>query len=737
MTRSLPRHWSLLAALAVLALVALTVAVPPWAAADDDAHEVRGATLTWALNDEIGNAGLAPGTRNFLHAGAVPDPGQGGWTMPQSAWRSSAGSVTIEKPDASGTYREATWDVLRTTPTGAPVTAPFDNNVSKIRVRIDDGTGSYDPATGRASLSWNGTFGVVLYSGLSFFNVSDVRLDVANGTGTLSGTLDGFEGSPSDPTLWRPIPATRVVLAELPDVEVTGGGAAGTPIQVTAAPAYAGVRYDAGADGTAQVRTGAGWGAWPASYVQYQARLGTAEYWYSTGAATDRFKAPRPVGASFSIDADTTPVDPTDPEDTGDPTDPADPNDPKDPADPKDPSDPRPGPTRGKLPFTVTDAQLRWGMSKEAGNAAHLPGTVNLFSAGELPAGASTLKQREWRARAGNVRIEKRGADGRYGPATWAGLSTTPTGASVAPASSDAFSDHQVVIGRGTGRVDPRRGTATIRWDGTWSVAFYSGLSRFAISDPELRVRNGRGRLLGTLSGYAGDREDAMAGKEGALTPVPSQRVVLAHLGKVRLDGRRGFVVTPRYDRVRYTAKGAASPQVRTGPWGAFPQGFVDFLEPVGVAGFWYSTGGSTDRLKAALPLTVNYRATAPVQQPKPEQPAPGDGGTTNGGLPEVDGPGAGGSTEPSPQSSGPVAPGSAALPAALPSTGLPGLPGLSGVPLYGGSPATVTAAPLTLRAAQAPDASGALPWALGTGLLALAGALALTAPRQPRRPSP
>ena len=101
MTTALQRRWAALAGAAVLALVALTVVVPPWAAAEEESAgvSITGATLTWALNDEIGNAGFAPGTRNFLHAGEVPNPGRGGWQMPKSAWRSSHGNVTIEKPD--------------------------------------------------------------------------------------------------------------------------------------------------------------------------------------------------------------------------------------------------------------------------------------------------------------------------------------------------------------------------------------------------------------------------------------------------------------------------------------------------------------------------------------------------------------------------------------------------------------------------------------------------------------
>ncbi|MDP9823077.1 hypothetical protein [Nocardioides massiliensis] len=727
MTTALPRRWAALAGAAVLALVALTVVVPPWAAAEEESAgvSITGATLTWALNDEIGNAGFAPGTRNFLHAGEVPNPGRGGWQMPKSAWRSAHGNVTIEKPDAGGTYREATWEGLATTPQGEPVLMPFDGGVSKIRVRIDEGTGWYDPTTGRASLGWDATFGVVSYSGLSFFNVSGIRLEVrADGSGVVTASLAGYEGSPSDADVWNPIPPTSVVLAELPKVELSATGAEGSSGSLRATPAYTGVTFEPGGAAAKQVRTGT-WGAWPRSFVRFQERLGTAEYWYSTGAATDRLKVAQPLAVTFTVGDETTvpgpsepvPVDP-DPVDPG----PGKPGTPSEPTDPT-PAPPGGGPKAGKQPFTVKNAQLRWGMSREAGNAAHLPGTVNLFSAGELPKGSSPLAQREWRARAGAVRIEKRSAAGDYRLATWGGLSTTATGASVAPASSDAFSDHQVVIDHGSGRVDPARKSATIRWSGRWSVAFYSGLTRFTVADPELRVRNGRGRLWGTLSGYAGSREDAVSGEESVLTPIPSKRVVLADLGAVRVDRARGFVVTPRYDRVRYDASGANAAQVRTGPWGSFPAGFIDWLEPAGVSGFWYSTGGSTDRLKAALPVSVSYRASAPVAQPKPEQTPTPEPVPTPDPLPS------GGNTG-VPTTSGAPEPATATGPALAPLAA--GLPALA-TPFYGGQAESVTARPMALRSAAAPS-SAALPWALGTAFLALAVALALTTPRTSAR---
>ena len=74
----------------------------------------------------------------------------------------------------------------------------------------------------------------------------------------------------------------------------------------------------------------------------------------------------------------------------------------------------------------LSDAVLRWGMTNEANNAAHAPGTWNFFSAGKIPnpgKGGQTLKSDDWRQESGDVEIEK--WDGSaYKDATWDGLKT-------------------------------------------------------------------------------------------------------------------------------------------------------------------------------------------------------------------------------------------------------------------------------------------------------------------------
>src|SRR5690606_10989021 len=129
----------------------------------------------------------------------------------------------------------------------------------------------------------------------------------ADGSGQVTGVLDGFEGSPDDSSAWHPIPSSRVVLADPASVDVQVAGGRGT---AEATPRYAGVAFTPNGAASAQVRSGASWGAWPVSCVRHQERLGTAEYWYSTGAATDRFKVAQPVRTAFAVGGATDPTDP-------------------------------------------------------------------------------------------------------------------------------------------------------------------------------------------------------------------------------------------------------------------------------------------------------------------------------------------------------------------------------------------------------------------------------------------
>lgn len=277
--------------------------------------------------------------------------------------------------------------------------------------------------------------------------------------------------------------------------------------------------------------------------------------------------------------------------------------------------------------FEVDDAQLAWGLNDESNNRAFAPGTFNFLAAGAVPdpgkggqrivapgvwQGTATTA---WRARDGDVTIEKRRPDGGYARATFAGLSTTADGSAIPGTTGPEFSGHRVVLDGGAGTVDPEAGTAVLRWTGAFSVVYYSGFTFFTVTDPVLRVTKDAASLTAVVAGYAADRDDP-----STWTPVAGRRVTLADLPRaaVDLDAEDGFSVQPAYLGVTYPSP----PQVRSGAWGAFPRSFLDQMDRVGSAAFWYSSGGSADPFKQPKPLTLSWSAQAPVAPPS-ESPAP------------------------------------------------------------------------------------------------------------------
>lgn len=260
-------------------------------------------------------------------------------------------------------------------------------------------------------------------------------------------------------------------------------------------------------------------------------------------------------------------------------------------------------PTTEPSTESLTDAVLRWGVNTESNTAAYNPGTYNFLVAGRIPdpgRGGQQVPEAQWQQRAGDVEVEKwDAASGAWQDATWAGLRTDSTGAALRIGSS---SNHQLVFGKGTGTLDRTAGTARIAWQGSATVVFYSGFSFFYLSDPVLEVADGRGTVTATLSGFGSDQADPTR-----WVAVPPAQVTIATLPQVTL-GADGFTADPAYRGV--TVDLAAGAQVRSGQdWGSFPQSWVAFMEPLGTAAFWYSSGGTADPNKVAAPLTVAFDA--------------------------------------------------------------------------------------------------------------------------------
>ncbi|NHC24942.1 hypothetical protein G6553_17375 [Nocardioides sp. IC4_145] len=265
----------------------------------------------------------------------------------------------------------------------------------------------------------------------------------------------------------------------------------------------------------------------------------------------------------------------------------------------------------------IDGAVLRWGINHESSNRAHAPDTYNYLSAGRVAdpgRGGTTLPRSSWKQRAGAVRVQK--WDGRrWRAATWLGLRTDASGATLGSPASGSTSGLRFTIGEGEGYVDPAAGTARVAWDGDVTVVYYSGMSMFHLSDPVLEVTDGRGALTATVSGYASSVDDP-----GSWAPVPGETVTLADLPDVDLGrpGAAGFTADPAYRGVTVDGLG----QTTGDAWsGSFPPSFVAYMDRLGTAAFWFSSGSSTDPFKVPAPLSVSYAAAGSDPAPAPTAP--------------------------------------------------------------------------------------------------------------------
>lgn len=299
----------------------------------------------------------------------------------------------------------------------------------------------------------------------------------------------------------------------------------------------------------------------------------------------------------------------------------------------------------------VSNAQLRWGLNQEATSGAHFGG-CNFLSAGTA---GNTGSSRIWtaadgfyRSSDGPVRIEKPNAAGKWVADSWDKRCHDAQGRTAGTSIAEKGTGAQVVIDSGVGTIDAIKGRAEIRWQGSFTMAMYGGMTYWWVSDPVLRVENGKGTLRATLGGFAADRADSS--KWTGITP---QTVTLANLPKVAL-GEKGLIVAPAYRQV--AADGLDPVQDRSTPdWGAFPRDFLTFHEATGQAAYWYSSGSTRDPAKVASPLFISYSADAPVDvgpppvtsTPAPTKPAvstvvpaapiptsPGSTGTVTGQAP-------------------------------------------------------------------------------------------------------
>ncbi|MEV7973931.1 HtaA domain-containing protein [Cellulomonas sp. NPDC089187] len=285
------RHrWS-----AVLGTVALGLGMGVAAAlpAQAASTSVDGVELRWALSAEA-NAGAYVGGCNFLSAGVAGNTGSSRvWTEADGFYAGQVGNVSVVKDTPAGSAI-ATWATKCQTAAG---TAAAPGGSTGSTAVFSAGSGTVDTTAGTASIAWDGDLTVAFYGGMSYWTLTDPVLTVADGSGQLTATVSGY-GTSQDQTAWVPLVPEQVVVANLSDVTVDADGFLVTPD-------YLGVEVTP-ASGT-QSRTGASWGAFPQSFVDFQAKTGQSSYWYSSGGSADPRKVAAPLSVAWTVDEGTDP----------------------------------------------------------------------------------------------------------------------------------------------------------------------------------------------------------------------------------------------------------------------------------------------------------------------------------------------------------------------------------------------------------------------------------------------
>ncbi|MBS3179601.1 MULTISPECIES: fibronectin type III domain-containing protein [unclassified Pseudoclavibacter] len=255
----------------------------------------------------------------------------------------------------------------------------------------------------------------------------------------------------------------------------------------------------------------------------------------------------------------------------------------------------------------ISGVDLSWALNDEVGGGAYFGG-CNFLSAG---ASGDNGRSAVWTddslysASEGNVSITKPDAAGNQVPATWDSRCLDAGGSQVGTGVGST-SANRVNLADGSGSVDLETGTASISWEGAFTVVFYGGMTYWSVDDLTLELSNGRGTLTGTAGGFGADMDDPSKWQ-----PLSERTVTLATIDATPAElTASGATLTPEYRGVDAGAVG--TPQTREGDgWGSWPQDFVAFHEATGQSSYWYSSGGLADPKKVAAPLTLRFDTSA------------------------------------------------------------------------------------------------------------------------------
>ncbi|MDY0912841.1 hypothetical protein [Rathayibacter festucae] len=243
---------------------------------------VDDAELRWGLNRETSGGAFAGGC-NFLSAGTAGDSGSARvWAESDGLYAAEAGAVSIEKATATGGWTRASFATRCLDPSGAPVSAAAIGSSTQSQVVIGGGVG--EVSTEGLSLRWSGSFTVAYYGGMTYWSAADPVLELdAAGNGQLTATVAGYGTTMADTSIWRPLPPTTVVLAEVRGAPLGDGG-------FSVVPEYLGVASQTGGQTPRTAENAAYWGSFPASFLQFQVQTGQAGYWLTSGGTRDAAK---------------------------------------------------------------------------------------------------------------------------------------------------------------------------------------------------------------------------------------------------------------------------------------------------------------------------------------------------------------------------------------------------------------------------------------------------------------
>ena len=254
----------------------------------------------------------------------------------------------------------------------------------------------------------------------------------------------------------------------------------------------------------------------------------------------------------------------------------------------------------------LEQVSLEWTGNEELQGVPPAGGS-NYFSAGVSKGNEATYRSVD-----GDAAVFQVAASGGESLATWATRAAHIAGGG----------EQLVRLYGGDARIEPD-GSATVRWDGSWSVNFYGGLAPFTFTDPELSIdADGAGTLRAEMSGCA----SSIANPIECAPLAPVSDVTVATFSGVEIDPSGEVGIDPDYAGVEIEGD-PTKPQLRTGAgWGAWPQPFVSFHVQTGLSGYWYSSGSGFDAKKSPAPFTVDFQGELPPSGPPPGDPPLGEG---------------------------------------------------------------------------------------------------------------